>query len=295
MPLRTPAQLKDIATLIKTELKSDVLALQEVAINGKRLGRSTSTQLKAIVKELEANGGEDWSYYLPPVEEVPRNKTERHNEHVAFLWNRKRARLLNAFELDVENQSLAGKALFDRKPIVGYFESLRSNGKPGADFVLVNVHMASGQDNDECRLIAMTIIEHGLSEQLGRHNIYESDQIILGDFNDNPSLRNAAGDPAFSSALYAHMNFKGYVDLVTPDLQTSRMNNDLNSLIDHVLVNKGAQAHVSQSKATIYRPDAGAAPAAVLPTWRQTYSDHFPVSFQFQVTADNDKDFFQRD
>ncbi len=295
IPLRTAEQLKDIAKFIKDGLKSDVLALQEVAINGQYRGRSTSTELKAIVAELQANDGDDWAYYLPPVAEVPKKKTNRHNEHLAFLWNRNRARLLNAFEFEVENQELAGKALFDRKPIVGYFEALKPNGKPAADFVLVNVHMASGQQNEECRLIAMTIIEFELASQLGRHNIFESDQIILGDFNDNPSLKKDSGASVFSPALYSHMKFKGYVDLVTPDLQTSRMNNDLNSLIDHVLINKGAKAHVTQDKATIYRPDTGAEPKDVLPDWRRTYSDHFPVSFQFNVTSDNDKDFFQRD
>lgn len=292
LPMRTDAQLVDIAKFIRDDLKSDVLALQEIAINGQRAGRSTSKQLDKIVKEIESTGG-DWAYYLSPVEAVPAKKTAPSNEHLAFLWNRKRIRLLNAFEIDVVNQELCGKALFDRKPIVGYFESIRADGKPGNDFALVNVHMASGQNNDENHFIAMTIIEFELSRQLGIHTITESDRIILGDFNDNPSVLGTNGKPKFSQALYEQMKFKGFTDLVTNDLKTSRMSSDLNSLIDHILVNKGAKSSIDQDKAIIFRPDAGQNPKDVLPKWRLTFSDHFPLSFQMKVSTDDDSDFFK--
>lgn len=291
LPLRTDAQLADIAKFIQDDLGSDVLALQEIAINKQRLGRSISTELDKIVKGLEGSDG-DWAYWLPPVESLPEDRRDPHNEHPAFLWNRKQVRLLNAFEIDVKNQELCGKALFDRKPIVGYFESIREDGKRGNDFVLVNVQMASGQGFDENHFIAMTIIEFELSRQLALNNITESDRIILGDFNDNPSkLKN--GKPEFSQVLYLHMQDKGYTDLVTHDLKASRMNAQLDSLIDHILVNKGAKQLITQDKATVFRPDAGADPASVLPPWRLTFSDHFPLSFQMKVSTDDDSDFFK--
>ena len=210
---RTDEQLKSLALLIKNELQSDVLALQEVAITSRRLGKSSSRPMEKIVSVLK-DEGQNWHYYLPVIDHTP-DPDDQHNEHLGFLWNRDRVRLLAVFEMDLVNQELAGKSLFDRMPLIGYFEAIRDDGKPGNDFVLVNVHMGSGQNFDENHLIAMTLIEFELAATLGRHAVTESDRIILGDFNDNPLIKNNDGRPKYSPALYEHMKFKGYVDLVT--------------------------------------------------------------------------------
>lgn len=290
LPSRTPTQLKDIAQLIRSDLKSDIIALQEIAITGQRLGRSTCKPLDAIVKELETDGS-DWCYYLPTVSVVAGGHG---NQSVGFLWNRNRVRLLNGFPIDISNQVLAGKDILKRQPLVGYFESLTRDDKGGSDFVLVNVHLASGQDYDENHLIAMTLLEHELSRQLGQHGVTESDQIILGDFNDNPFMRTDDSRPKYSPALYTHMSFKGYVDLVSAEMRTSRMNAKLDSLIDHVMVNSSALKHVRDGEASIHHPHEGRDPRSILPAWRMTYSDHFPISFRYHVLShDDDTDFFK--
>ena len=75
--------------------------------------------------------------------------------YTAFLWNETRVTRLAAGPMDLPNLRLAGKELFDRLPVMGYFET-RYKGGSGNDFLLVNVHLASGQNNDENHLIAMT-------------------------------------------------------------------------------------------------------------------------------------------
>jgi len=289
LPRRTEADLKKVATFIGGNLKSDLLALQEIGITGRSRGRSRSAPLDKIVSELEGDGG-DWSYFLPTVKQTP-SKADEGNEFLGFLWNRKRVRLLTVFEMPFENQELAGKSLFDRMPLVGYFEAIKADGSPRNDFVLVNLHMASGQDHDENHLIAMALIEFELSRALAKHAVSESDVIILGDFNDNPTLRTTTGRPQYSDALYRHMAFKGYIDLATVDLKTTRMNSKRSSLIDHILVNKSAQADVLQQRATIFKPGGGN--PDLYAAWRLIYSDHFPLSFDMKVVRDTDVDFFK--
>lgn len=291
LPRRTDDDLGKIAAFIRDDLKSDVLALQEIAITTRQRGRSKCGPLDKIVAELETDGS-DWSYFLPPVDETP-SENNAGNEFLAFLWNRKRVRLLTVFEMPLENLELAGKSLFDRMPLVGYFETIREDGSAGNDFVLVNLHLASGQDNDENHLIAMTLIQFELAGALAGHAVSESDIIILGDFNDNPSLKKTNGDPQYSNALYVHMEYKGYVDLSTADLKTTRMNNSLDSLIDHILVNKSARADVLQERATIFKPGTGDGDPDLFPEWRVTFSDHFPLSFEMRIRADDDVDFFK--
>ena len=56
LPKRSDDDLKKLAKFIKEDLKSDVLALQEIAITRRRLGASYSTPLGKIVDELAELG-----------------------------------------------------------------------------------------------------------------------------------------------------------------------------------------------------------------------------------------------
>lgn len=290
LPRRTDSDLEKIAHLIVSDLGSDILALQEIGITGLRRGRSLSGPLSKIVANLDKSGGR-WVYFLPQVVETPAEDAED-NVYLGFLWNRNRVRLVNIFEMSLNDQGLAGKALFARKPLVAYFETIRADGSHGNDFVLVNVHLASGQGNDENHLIAVTMLEYELLRNMAAHAVSESDVIVLGDFNDNPTQTRNDGSPMFSPAMHEHMIFKGYVDLVTPDLKTTRMNRALDSLIDHIFVNKYAQSYLLQDRATIYLPGGSLENTEILGEWRQSFSDHFPLSFKFAVQSDTDTDFF---
>jgi endonuclease/exonuclease/phosphatase family metal-dependent hydrolase len=207
--------------------------------------------------------------------------------YLAFIWNGAKVRALRLESFDLPLLDLAGKALFDRIPIVGYFEAV-FGGEPKNDFLLVNVHLASSQDNDENHLIAMTLIEYELNSQLEEMRVKESDRIILGDFNDNPYATRETGTKKYSSALYHHMEFKGYRDFVVSDFHSTRMDSKLESVIDHVLINDDGQREiVANSGAEIWLPPGGPSEYAA---WRQTYSDHFPITITIEVKNDRDVD-----
>ncbi|BDS06415.1 hypothetical protein NT6N_14550 [Oceaniferula spumae] len=294
LPRRTPEQLKNIAKFIHTNLKSDIIALQEVAITHQRRHRSLNKPLDQITAELNIlQEGANWSYFLPYTNVVPEEEDER-NMFVGFLWNQKRVRLVKVFEMSMVDQVLAGKELFARKPMIGYFEEVREDGSPGIDFVLVNIHLASGQEHDENHLIAMTLIEFGIAMDLAKHAVSEPSVIILGDFNENPEREDEEGKALTSPAMAEHMKFKGYINLTLPTMEFTRMNNKLNSLIDHVMVNRSAQALLLEPKAEVYKPGGGLlGNKEMFAPWRQTYSDHFPLSFKIKSGHDNDSDFFE--
>lgn len=279
LPPRTDAQLSDIAEFITDTLAADVIAIQEVSITHFEEGRSRCEPLDKIIVELEG----DWEYFIQDVDFIPDGHA---NLFVAFLWNSDRVQASNIFPLMLPNPDLAGANLYDRTPLVGYFEA-RNDDADGAltnDFVLVNVHLKSGQDHDENHLMAITLIEHSLTRKLKQAGIKESDRIILGDFNDNPYAKRSNGKPKFSDAMYQHMAFKKYTDLVTESSHATRMNTQLTSIIDHVLVNSSAKLHIDQDQADIFLPGA----PATFATWRLTFSDHFPVSFKLDIRSSDD-------
>jgi endonuclease/exonuclease/phosphatase family metal-dependent hydrolase len=290
LPLRTDADLERIADFIANDLKSDLFALQEVGVTGLRSGRSLSKPLDKIIKHLNSNGAK-WVYFIPQVHETPPPDSED-NIYLGFLWNQNRVHLITIFEMSVPNLYMGGPELFKRTPLVGYFEALGKDGLPKNDFALANVHFASGQGFDENHLIAMTLIETMLSKNLAKYAVAESDIIIMGDLNDNPTQVKADGSPKYSPAMHQHMRFKGYIDLVTSDMKTTRMNSGLDSLIDHILVNKSAQVCLVSTNATIYKPGGKKGSPALYGEWRRSFSDHFPISFQLQIEPDDDVDFF---
>jgi endonuclease/exonuclease/phosphatase family metal-dependent hydrolase len=279
---RTADDLAKIADLIKNTLGSDILAVQEVSITSKDdSGRSRCQPLDAICTAL----GGHWHYFIQDVDDIPEGHD---NLFCAFVWNGNRVRKLAMYPMSVPNLSLTGANLFDRRPLVGYFEVIHADFEAN-DFALVNVHLKSGQDFDENHLIAMTIIEHGLTQSLKGNKVTESDRIILGDFNDNPYAKANDGEPKFSPALYTHMRFKGYKDLVTEKFHATRMDLKLTSIIDHILVNRSARRHMNEAKAGIFVPAEG--DSSKFADWRRTYSDHFPISFKLKIGKDDDADF----
>lgn len=291
LTLRTEDQLHQIAAFVKDELKSDLLVLQEIGITRRYRGASHSRPLDIIKRQLKKLG-QSWEYYLPPVRFTPKGDDEE-NIHLAFMWNTKRVEPHALFELDLRSFFVSGKELFERRPLAGYFSAINEDGKATNDFLLVNVHFASGQQYDENHLVAMTMIQNEVETNLGRYAVTEVDRVILGDLNDNPFAVNSKGRKLNSPALYEHMKFKGYVDFVTEDMKSTRLSSKLDSLIDHILINSEAREHVLADKATIFRPDGGKGDANKLAAWRRTFSDHLPISFQIVIASrDDDSDFY---
>ena len=279
LPPRSDLQLAEIGLFLKETVDTQIIAVQEISITHEINSESKSSELDKITASM----GESWKYYLPPKQ--PDHGDE--SMYVGFIWNESIVNPVMIAPLDIQNIELAGKALFDRIPVVGYFETIAEDA-PGNDFLIVNVHLASGQDNDENHLIAMVLIEYQLKYSLSTLHIRESDRIILGDFNDNPYAEYPSGTKKYSDALYRHMERKGYRDFVTPDFHSTRMDSNLTSIIDHMLINKSAQVHVMQTmNAEIWLPPEG---PEDYPEWRETFSDHFPISIDIKISGDDDSD-----
>ena len=84
------------------------------------------------------------------------------------------------------------------------------------------------------------------------------------------------------------MSRKGYMDYVTGDFHSTRMDDNLTSIIDHVLVHRSAARHIIQEgEAEIFLPPGGPESFGL---WRATYSDHFPVSVDIRIGRDDDSD-----
>jgi len=274
---RTDAQLQDIASFIKDTLKSDIVAIQEVALNNYVYGIKINDKLEKLVEYL----GEDWEYVIGSTGGTEEIGYLSRNMQNAFLWNTTRVKLIKSFDLELENILVGTTQAFSRLPLAGYFEALHATKTDRTDFLLVNVHLKSGQDNNENHLAAMVIIEQSLSPFLKANSIKESDRVILGDFNDNPY------DERYFDFLYQYMADKKYTDLTTEDIGATRMDNNLTSIIDHVLVNSSMQLEMKDVQAEKYMPSLD---HNELAQWRKTYSDHFPITFEVKVLKDKDVD-----
>ena len=273
LPLRTNAQLDEIAEFIRDTLQSDVIAVQEIAKTGPN---HTSLELDHITAHMGAN----WEYFIA---DVP-DDSDMVN---GFIWNTDTVTVLSQFTIDLPNIELAGKNLFDRMPVGLYLELNEPGQTDRTDIVLINVHLASGQGNDENHAIAMIAIEHVLNSTLRDNQIAESDRVILGDYNDNPHALTTAGSLSHIQTLYQHMARKRYVDLVPESMEFTRMNDNLTSLIDHIMANSSARNDILESEAERFTPG----PSNTFATWRGTFSDHFPLSFTLESKTDFDVDF----
>ena len=155
LPLRSDEDLQKIALFIRDRLHADVLALQEIAISRVSAAGNDSVQLDRITEEL----GAEWAYHIgnPGSGEIAFGNFR--NLQNAFLWNTKTVRLVKGFDLPFPNEVVGNKSLFDRRPLFGYFQALK-DGQDTHAFLLVNVHLTSGQENDENHLAAMVVAPH---------------------------------------------------------------------------------------------------------------------------------------
>ena len=87
------------------------------------------------------------------------------------------------------------------------------------------------------------------------------------------------------------MRFKRYEDFVTDGFHSTRMDANLLSVIDHVLVNNSVRSrHTDATEANIFLPGGG--DPTTFAAWRLTFSDHFPITFPLDIeTSDDDADF----
>ncbi len=259
---RTEEDFKKIASFIKDTLSLEIICVQEIASSKKESGKSYSNELDKITTNL----GNDWKYYLANFEGGSSSENEMQN---AFVYDQAKVDLKVVFEMEVPNYCIGEKKAFDRKPLIGYFVPKGSQD----GFVIINLHLSSGQDNYENHLASMIMVEQNLTGQLKKYGIEnEEDIIILGDFNDNP-FKN-------SDLIIDYLEEKKYTHMVNKNFGSTRMDTNLKSIIDHIFLSKSAKKHVIQSKANIFKPKDMDKDG--LKRWRTVYSDHFPLYIEYK-------------
>lgn len=136
--------------------------------------------------------------------------------------------LIKSFSFDFPNEAIGtvgDKHLYDRLPLIGYFEAIKE-GKGTNDFIVINNHLVSGQNNDENHIAAMIILEQKLNDILKENKIKETDRIIFRDFNDNPFVRDKNENLRYTGILYDYMKWKNYDDQVNIFTGATRMDDD---------------------------------------------------------------------
>lgn len=283
LPLRTPQELDRIANWID-EMDLQVLALQEVAVSHFEDELPQSSSLDHIAGAL----GPEWRYAIAPPYMENFDSQSIHNMQNAYLWDSSRVILEQSFALPVSNVMVGRKRAFSRRPWAAWFSAIH-NGERGNDFLLVNLHLASGQDNDENHLAAMVMVEQAINPALSSRDITESDRIVLGDFNDNPWALNDRGEPRYMDLMYRYMEERGYQHLTNEHLRFTRLNDNLDSIIDHVLINRSALRHYNENSFLVAVPEGSDTPHDYN-RFREVYSDHCPLIFSLKVGRDDDAD-----
>ena len=281
-PMRTSAQLDSIALLIQ-ERDLDVIALQEIhQYNG------DCKQLSKIKKKL----GNDWKY---EVSEMKSNhdgfSTGMSKMQTAFLWNSKKVKLDTIFNIYFPEKEVQSSDLHDRPPLVAKFTCLKNDQKMN-DFVLVNLHLASGQSKRRNKAIAMVQIVTKVETMLLSSDYWlentsskkvEDDVIFLGDFNHDPWDVN---DDKLHSFMTKGFTINDYRNLLNKDESCTRMNTRFSSRIDHIYVSEGVEEYLEYDYAKLWKPD-GPEDCNNWGEWRKSFSDHFPLYFKIKILPDN--------
>ena len=133
-PKRENENYEYIAQIILDQ-KFKIVALQE--INGKTNGaltgidKHTSRELDKLVTYL----GDSWQYVIG---------TKGGSQRVAILYDNNYAEGLSFCELNLPDEDIQGKGLFDRQPLAGYFKLIK-DGEKKNDLVMLVFTLLPGK------------------------------------------------------------------------------------------------------------------------------------------------------
>ena len=247
-PPRTDEDVQAIADYIRG-LDVQVLAVSE--INGDR-------PLKELVRRI----GPGWQFTLGTTGQLG----QEGQVAVGVLWDDTRVEMLGAGELSqLSGQSAAG-LIFHRAPVVAAFRDRAG----GPDFRIVSVHFKAGRTPEDFdRRMAEGKSLQGYLEEVLSDGKEDDDILVLGDFNHDPSAGEADTwtDSGFAKFLIGRgrsiIHFDRQIDQAVP---------------------LGSFEEVREASFTIHNREGLRDPEQ----WRQTYSDHFPVTLELEAVPDDD-------
>lgn len=274
-PPRTPAELAAIAAVIRDELDAKILILNEINGSGTGAG-ATSAELDTLVALL----GPTFDYVIG---------SSGGPRRVALVYDTSFARPNAITEIAVPFIRINGKDIFDRNPLVGFF-TLLHEGTDQNDLVVVGLHLASGQQRTANHDAAMDRLLVELEQLRAGGTVIpanEFDILIGGDLNAS----------AFDNKVeefFQEMD-QGDWDVMAdaPYPATRLAGNPLQpkSQIDYLIATRSSVTQaglvgqeLSPGTLTVHQDLADN-------DWvqfRQTFSDHFPVTACVSVGVDND-------
>lgn len=247
-PPRTDEDMQAIADYIR-DLEVQVLAVCE--INGEK-------PLQDLVKRI----GPDWRFVLGTSGRVG----QEGQVAPGVLWDDSRVDMLGAGELSELSEQGSSGLIFHRAPVVAAFRDRAG----GPDFRIVSVHFKAGRTPEDFdRRTAEGKSLRAYLEKLASEEDQDNDIVVLGDFNHDSSAGEA---DAWTDGGFAKFLSGRGRSIIHFDRQ-----------IDHA-VPLGAFEEVKESSFEIHNREGLRDPKK----WRNTYSDHFPVTVKLEAAPDDD-------
>lgn len=220
---------------------------------------------EAILKEVAKGAGSSWRAVLGTTGKWSDGKTQ---QGVGFLYDSSVVTLLHAEELLDFPSERDGVSVFHRKPVTACFRHV----KTGSDFRIVVVHLKAGRkDRDLQKRKAEATHLHSWVHGLLKDPKEDRDIVILGDFNstygaDPEKALEAGGMMTYleqSTPAPTIMHFDEPIDQFCVSTEFREVQR--NSMVSHNIIGEGPRKH-----------------------FRQTFSDHFPVSLRMTPLRDDD-------
>ncbi len=178
-PSRTSAQIQAIANVIIQDLQASFLSLCE--INGENVTDPQTGEITPTLPELN-----DLLGFLPATWDYSMGFSGG-AQRIAFLYDTAVIEVHEVIEWDVPFRRVDNKDIFARDPLGAHISFLQG-GQQMNDLVIIGLHLASGQRNDDNHDAAMQTVQALLAQSLAQGELggaAEQDVLFMGDLNAN--------------------------------------------------------------------------------------------------------------
>lgn len=269
-PPRTEQDLAAIAAIIE-QLEVRILLLQEIGADAAGGGSELLDRLVGIL------GPANFGYEVG---------TSGGDQHLAILYDKRATRLNAVCEGALANKTVQDGQLFARQPLFAHF-TLLADGQARNDLLVVDVHLASGQDKTRNHDEAMKALRAYLDDAPVDDSCRptgEEDLLIAGDFN-------ASRFDQKNEKFWDEMEDDGWDVLADDPAEyppTRLAGHPLTpkSTIDYIVVTKSDGALVPETGGVeaLVHSELINAPVA----FRSCCSDHVPVTVRVPLGTDDD-------
>ena len=270
---RTDQDYAAIAEVIENQLHATILVLTEVNASEHNGAIPRSTEIDRLCTNL----GSNYEYTV----------TESGGQqHVALLYDKNLVRLNSSFEIEVPLKKVENKDIFVRDPLVGHFSVLSGDDRHLSDFIVVGLHLASGQNLAKNHSAAMKLVTDTLKTLIAEGDLLpanETDIILTGDLNlsifDNKREQELERMEDGAWDILADDEY--------PATRLASVPLSPQSKIDYIIVADEMRAtgsEIAASQADVHQELAN----EQWDDFRRVFSDHFPVTVLVHPVMDDD-------